>query len=620
MSTFLFYNPNSNPTRYSQKARFSERHSILLGTESYALNTEHQPELNQVSASSIYSAQSSTRNNYDLQSAEPDSLEGTRPPTDDNGTSLSEHNISDVQSLHSLFFETGLGASVSSSEVGELIPSSPSQNVQSPFFGDQPVPVNGGACVTQPDSRLDGQTSVFDSDQSSEAAASGPDLATYCLNLSPSPSLRAHDFVVADDHTSGHESNLACPVNGNDPKSSAGSVPPWENDELCTSLNNDEMQVDAENKGTSNGQGIVRLAPGFRQRPETTGLEFTGTSGLSSPCYSNDKDSAGGNTDGPMPDPKFHPLAFAEETCLCGLENSTSLQLSMEDSVPIIAEVMPDSDQGSPTIHAGACSEVDAQGHAIAELTTQEPITEPPVVLADASSASGKSTPAQSSPQKSSHQSCPRRFAEFSHVEIPYRPLPEVDQPSVDIAPTLDQPDRSCHLPGPWRLNGTTLSIDIRDAEQIPIFIGYSSFRVYNGNLTQSLTFFQGLASIPPIKKFAHGVQKPRPPTSVHGPLSSKQKQRLVQLKQEGYTWDEIITKFPGRKRSALQAAYSRSLKNFRTSESLRNQRPRYSPSVPRSSLDQRSLAGIAGNARIEAGRTNQAKKLRYNLRARDSR
>ncbi|KAL4993589.1 hypothetical protein BDV10DRAFT_22754 [Aspergillus recurvatus] len=615
MSTFLFYNPNSNPSRYSQKARFSKRQSILLGTEYSALNTEHHPNPECVSSSSVYPAQSS--NNYDLQPAEPDPLESTLPPTQDNSTSPSERDISDVESLHSLFFETGLGASVSSPEDRGLIPSSPCQNMQSPFFDDQPMPVNGGACMTQPDFHVDGQMSVFHPNQPSEAAASGPDLATYCLNLSSSPSLRARDFIFADDQTTGHQSSLVCSVNGNDSTTFADPVPFCEGDERCTSLNNNEMQVDAENKGTSNGQGIFRLSPDFHQYP---GPESTGRSSLGSPCYSNDKDSAGGITDIRTPDPKIHPLAFAEETCLCDLGTTTSLQLSTEDSVPIVAEVMPDSDWGSRTIHAEACSEAGAQGYAIAEPTTQEPIVEPPLVPADASFAPNKTTPALSSPQTFSPQSRKRRFAEFSHVEIPCRPLPEADQPSVNIAPTLEQPDRSCHLQGPWRLDGTTLSIDIRDAGHIPIFVGYSSFRVYNGKLTQSLTFLQELANGPPIKKFARGAGKSRPPTSTRGPLSSKQKQRLVQLKQEGYTWDEIITKFPGRKRSTLQAAYSRSLKHLRSSECLRNQHPGYPPSVPESSSDQHSLAEIAGNVQTEAGRTNQTKKLRYNLRARKSR
>ncbi|KAL4935260.1 hypothetical protein BDV06DRAFT_132506 [Aspergillus oleicola] len=587
MSTFLFYNPNSNPSRYSKKARFSKH--LLLGTECSALNTEHHPKPECVS-SSVHPAQSCS--NYNLQPAEPaDPLESTRPPTQDNGTSPSERDISDVESLHSLFFETGLGASVNSPEDRGLIPSSPCQNMQSPFSDDQAMPVNGGACMIQPDFHLDGQMSVVHPDQPSEAAASGPDLATYYLNLFPSPSLRPHDFIFADDQITGHQASLVCSVNGNESTTSAESVPFCESDERYTGLNIDEMQVAAETKGTSNGQGIVRLSPDFDQYPRPGSR---GRSGSSSPCYSNDKDSTGGIADSRTPD----------------LGTTTSLQLSREDSVPIIAEVMPDSGWASRTVQAEACSIAGAQGHAIAEPTTQEPIFETPV-LADASSTSKESTPARLSPPKSPHQSCKRTFAEFSHVEIPCRPLPEAGQPSVNIAPTLEQPDRSCHLPGPWRLNGTTLSIDIRDAEQIPIFVGYSSFRVYNGNLTQSLTFFQELADSPPIKKSPHRAGRPRPPTFVRGPLSSKEKQRLVRLKQEGYTWDEITTKFPGRKRSALQAAYSR--------ESQRNQHPRYPHSVPKSSTRQRSLAEIAGNAQTKAGRTNQTKNLRYNLRARNT-
>jgi hypothetical protein len=55
------------------------------------------------------------------------------------------------------------------------------------------------------------------------------------------------------------------------------------------------------------------------------------------------------------------------------------------------------------------------------------------------------------------------------------------------------------------------------------------------------------------------------------GRLSLEQKQRLVRLKQDGYTWDEIVPKFPNRKRSNLQVIYTRTLKDFRSSGSLQN-------------------------------------------------
>jgi hypothetical protein len=106
------------------------------------------------------------------------------------------------------------------------------------------------------------------------------------------------------------------------------------------------------------------------------------------------------------------------------------------------------------------------------------------------------------------------------------------------------------------------------------------------------------------------------------GPLLLKQKQRLVRLKQEGYTWDKIIPKFPGRKRSNLQAIYSRSLEDFRGPGSLHKHPSGRPSSVPRSSSNGRILAEIAGNGHIKTQRTNQVvvKKSRYSLRARGNR
>ncbi|KAL4934206.1 uncharacterized protein BDV17DRAFT_2873 [Aspergillus undulatus] len=627
MSTFLFYNPNSNPSRYSQKARFSKRQSVLLGSECSTLNTELHPQVNRGSASSVPPAQFSTRNNCDLQPAEPAhytaSRKSIRSPNQDNGA-FSNHDISDVESLHSLFFGTDPGASTRSPEAGESIAR---RNTETPLFDDKLVPVKGDAPITQPDCRLGRQASVCDSDQPSETPESRPDLATYCLNISPSPIPRDCDVFIADDHASSHQSSLVCPLQADDPRNFAGSVASWESNGQCTTLSDDEMQVNAENGGTSNDQCIVRRAADFRQPPAITSSELTETSCSSYPCYSNGKDSFSGIADGPALDPKIHPLALVEETCLCDLDNTTSVQLregdETENGAPDIAEAPSESNLESPTIHAGAHSEAGAQGHASARPTTPpEPIVESPIVLADVSSASDKSAPARSSSRISSHQSSRKRFAEFSHVEIPSRPLAEASRPSVETAP-LDRSDESCHpslTNGPWRLDGTILSIDLRDAEQVPIFVGYSSFRVYDGKLTQSVTFFQGSVGGQPVNKSACAAGKPSPRIPARGPLPLEQKQRLVDLRQKGYTWDEIVTQFPGRKRSNLQAIYSRCVKNFRSLGSRHNDTSKRPSSVLTSSLDHRSLAEIAGNGRIKAGRTNHVKKSRYNLRANGSR
>ncbi|CRL29309.1 unnamed protein product [Penicillium camemberti] len=201
-------------------------------------------------------------------------------------------------------------------------------------------------------------------------------------------------------------------------------------------------------------------------------------------------------------------------------------------------------------------------------------------------------------------QSCRKTFAEFSHLEIPKRPIAEENRPLITITP-LAKRDWSCQpssTSGPWPLAGTTLSIDLRDAEQVPIFVGYSSLRVYDGKLTQSLRLFHGPADHPPVSKSA---VKPYPPMSAVGPLCLEQKQRLVKLRQEGYTWDEIVIKFSGRKRSNLQAIYSQSLKDLRSLGSQHNHLPppRHPSSVARSSSNH--IEGIADRGRIKTGWTN---------------
>jgi hypothetical protein len=74
MSTFLFYNPNSNPSCYSEKARFSKQESVLLAKHKSISNAELQPQISHKSDSSVYHAQSSVCGNFDLQPAEPGML------------------------------------------------------------------------------------------------------------------------------------------------------------------------------------------------------------------------------------------------------------------------------------------------------------------------------------------------------------------------------------------------------------------------------------------------------------------------------------------------------------------------------------------------------------------
>ncbi|KAL4947094.1 hypothetical protein BDW69DRAFT_126120 [Aspergillus filifer] len=624
MSTFLFYNPNSNPSRYSEKARFSKQESVLLAQHNSTSNTELQPQISHKPDSSVYHAQSSVCDNFDLQPAEPAQStaalgKGFTPSQDDD--TFTQHDISDVESLYSLFYGTD-----PSLEVGELIPHSPPQDTLSVSFDNEMVPQEV-TCIPQTDSCHDRQGFVCSTNQSPEASASPPDLTAYCLNLSPSPILHARCYGSADDHATTHRSDLVRAFGVYDPDNSVESVSPRGTDMQCTNFHSDGMQVDAGNEPTSNKQCNVRLAPDVHQQPEIASLELTEKSSLET-CHSNDYNSpiaqANYSIHGPKVRPEACPMTLVEEARPC--DPTSSLQLysdkEIEDSAPI-TDGQSESNQEPPTVHIETCSGIDEQERASLEPSIpQEAIIDATSVIADASFASNKPTPALPSSRIPDQQCYRKTFAEFSHVEIPSRPLADANRPSDKNTSVIDQPDKCCNPPltnGPWRFDGKTLSIDIRDAEQIPTLIGYSTFRIFDGMLTQSLTFFQELARDQQIKKPANRAGKLEPSTSARRPLSSEEKQRLVQLRQQGYTWDEITSRFPGRNRRTLQAVYSRSQKDVRSLSSRHNQHPRYSPSAPRLSSDERKLGEVA-DARNKAGRTNQIKKSRYNLRARNNR
>lgn len=131
-----------------------------------------------------------------------------------------------------------------------------------------------------------------------------------------------------------------------------------------------------------------------------------------------------------------------------------------------------------------------------------------------------------------------------------------------------------------WEKMGLESLIENRNCyihvtSQVPIFVGYSSLRVYDGKLTHPLTFFHRPADDPPVNKSA---VKPSPPIPARGPHCLEQKQRLMKLKQEGYTGDEVVIKFPDRKRSNFQAIYSKSLKDLRSLGSQHNHPPHQTP------------------------------------------
>src|SRR5699024_11035592 len=97
-----------------------------------------------------------------------------------------------------------------------------------------------------------------------------------------------------------------------------------------------------------------------------------------------------------------------------------------------------------------------------------------------------------------------------------------------------DQLHYKSRADGPWELDGTTLSVDIREVERIPVLVGYSTYRVVGGQLIQSITLAQGNTVSPFPGKPTREEQKWRSnsintgKTSSRGPLSLEQKRDLV--------------------------------------------------------------------------------------------
>lgn len=61
-------------------------------------------------------------------------FKNNHPPNQDDDDAFSERDKSDVESLHSLFYGTNPGASISALEAGESSPSSSHQNTPSASF------------------------------------------------------------------------------------------------------------------------------------------------------------------------------------------------------------------------------------------------------------------------------------------------------------------------------------------------------------------------------------------------------------------------------------------------------------------------------------------------------
>jgi hypothetical protein len=193
---------------------------------------------------------------------------------------------------------------------------------------------------------------------------------------------------------------------------------------------------------------------------------------------------------------------------------------------------------------------------------------------------------------------------------------------------TTNQPISSCchsrDTSGAWRLDGSILSIDVQHAN-FPIGVGKSSFHVVEGTAIQILTIVHG-----PVEAFSS--RKPAPSTKVNkkkrklgcpaaaaAPLSSKQQEYLMELRNQGHTWNEIVAEFPGRKKGTLQAIYYTKVKNLRNPTSRRQRGTGRSKSATRSSQGRSRTHGntISTGVSTVCQTENEVGYSRYSLRSR---
>lgn len=191
---------------------------------------------------------------------------------------------------------------------------------------------------------------------------------------------------------------------------------------------------------------------------------------------------------------------------------------------------------------------------------------------------------APNSPNSLGFRPCPEGYLEFSHVEIRnHRPL-ENTTSSIETLENVTSPSSSCchskETSRTWCLDGSILSIDIQNAD-FPIGLGKSSFHVFENQVIQILTVVHGpveaflsqkTAPSTKVNKKKRKFSRPAAAAAAAAPLSSEQKQYLLELRDQGHTWNDIVAKFPGRKKGTLQAIYYAKVKNLRNPTS-RDQR-----------------------------------------------
>ncbi|GFG21133.1 hypothetical protein IFM5058_10931 [Aspergillus udagawae] len=226
----------------------------------------------------------------------------------------------------------------------------------------------------------------------------------------------------------------------------------------------------------------------------------------------------------------------------------------------------------------------------------------------------------------------PEGCLEFSHVEIRnHRPLENTTSSIETLENVTSHPSSSCchskETSRTWCLDGSILSIDIQNAD-FPIGLGKSSFHVFENQVIQILTVVHGpveaflsqkTAPSTKVSKKKRKFSRPAAAAAAAAPLSSEQKQYLLELRDQGHTWNDIVAKFPGKKKGTLQAIYYAKVKNLRNPTSRRQ---RYTGRPKKAARSSQGLSRTRGNT-IGTGVStvcqteNEVGYSRYSLRSR---
>ncbi|KAH3547379.1 hypothetical protein KXW20_006139 [Aspergillus fumigatus] len=604
MSTFLFYKPNSNPNRYSRSERFSKSH-IVLNSDNSLNHRRRSPSPKESALPEDVHSNDDNRHCLNTHQAAADRSVYMRADSilssgmsDSCGESIQD----DIESLHGLFSEPATGSQSDFSEadgvasagvltrsIEDVSPAGPcdderpsmentSQEIRSnrssPNLnryhqhskGDSSPGANFDASELTCESVYFDNVAHFSSPQPMDTPLEGS--ATFCAPFqSPSQPtilekgrsssvLKTQDGVKPSKRTSSYGKVLSGKGNPDAQFSSFHSddktdVP------CCTSFVPD----------TSTCLGSAAAPPfneGHDLQPDTcTGAASPARVGSTHLLHSL-HDLAEEHLDNPR-----HPDVHYPETPDC-------VGALGPDTVPMDCVINLDELESCPPVSSPPEFNMDVQD------PLQHPGVEPKdlevLLAAVPSDGLGPDVQFQTRQELGVNRD--------GNSVVPVHAT-GVRSKDPHVAPRFETivPWRTPHLLlKPWKTSPVRVPVVViprKPNADFPIGLGKSSFHVFENQVIQILTVVHGpveaflsqkTAPSTKVNKKKRKFSRPAAAAAAAAPLSSEQKQYLLELRDQGHTWNDIVAKFPGRKKGTLQAIYYAKVKNLRNPTS-RDQR-----------------------------------------------